>query len=448
MKMLFLPILVVLVMAAGCVPSGPITIVTSNQPPTAYIDSISPTEPSGGETVTFDSHGTDSDGTVVAYRWRSSIDGALSAKATFETSALSEGEHTIYLKVQDNNGDWSEEVSSTVIVTGEAAALPVVSAFGADPGSIVEGESSTLSWKVSGAATVSIDHGVGSVALTGTRTVSPVTTTTYTLTATNEVGSITATAQVTVSAGPPAGLPVIGFFTAEPGSITAGDSSTLSWNVSDATVVTIEPGVGAVAAAGSTPVSPAATTSYTLTATNATGAVIAVATVVVGAAPPAEQTVTLDPESMETGSIYSDLHITSDTLAGDTATNTSVRAYFSFDIASLEGVDVTSAEVRFTPLSTAGYPWSKLGGLWIDRVDYGERALLGADFLLEGTELTDSPLAAVPVAIDVTLAVQSAADAGDPRFQVRTRFHVPVHEDGGEDSIRFLTATLIVAYLE
>ena len=214
--------------------------------------------------------------------------------------------------------------------------------------------------------------------------------------------------------------------------------------------MTIEPGVGAVAAAGSTPVSPAATTSYTLTATNATGAVIALATVVVSAAPPVEQTVTLDPVStpQETGSIYYDGHITSDTLAGDTATNTSVRAYFSFDIASLEGVDVTSAEVRFTPLSTAGYPWSKLGGLWIDRVDYGERALLGADFLLEGTELTDSPLAAVPVAIDVTLAVQSAADAGDPRFQVRTRFHVPVHEDGGEDSIRFLTATLIVAYLE
>ena len=366
MKRLFLPVLVVLVMAAGCVPGGPITIVTSNQPSTAYIDSISPTEASLGETVAFDGHGTDPDGTVVAYRWRSSIDGALSAKATFETSALSEGEHTIYLKVQDNNGDWSEEVSSTVIVSEAAVAAPVVNAFGADPGSIVEGESSTLSWDVSGAATVSIDHRVGSVALTGSRTISPGT-----------------------------------------------------------------------------------TTSYTLTATNATGALIAVATVVVSAAPPAEQTVTLDPVSTpkETGSIYSDGHIISDTLAGDTATNMSVRAYFSFDIESLAGVDVTSAQLTFTPLSIAGAPWSKLGGLWVDRVNYGERALHATDFVLGDTPLTGL-LAAAPAVIDVTSAVQPAVDGGDPRFQVRTRFHVPVYGDDAEDSMRFLTATLTVIYLE
>jgi len=187
-------------MAVGCVPSGPITIVTSNQPPTAYIDSISPTEASFGETVAFDGHGTDPDGTVVAYRWRSSIDEALSAKASFESSSLSEGEHDIYLKVQDNNGAWSEEVSSTVTITQEVVALPVIICFDATPGSIVEGESSTLSWDVSGAATASLDQGIGSVALSGTRTVSPGTTTVYTLTATNEAGSTTATAQVMVSA--------------------------------------------------------------------------------------------------------------------------------------------------------------------------------------------------------------------------------------------------------
>ena len=189
---------VILMMAVGCVPSGPITIVTSNQPPTAYIDSISPTEASFGETVAFDGHGTDPDGTVVAYRWRSSIDEALSAKASFETSSLSEGEHDIYLKVQDNNGAWSEEVSSTVVIS--AAAPPVIDSFDASPRSIVKGESSTLSWEVSEATTVSIVHGIGGVALTATKAVSPRRTTTYTLTATNESGTTTATAQVVVSA--------------------------------------------------------------------------------------------------------------------------------------------------------------------------------------------------------------------------------------------------------
>ncbi|GFP43692.1 hypothetical protein HKBW3C_02821, partial [Candidatus Hakubella thermalkaliphila] len=81
----------------------------------------------------------------------------------------------------------------------------------------------------------------------------------------------------------PVGLPVINSFTASPGSITAGGSSTLSWNVSNATSVTIDRGIGAVASVGSRGVSPATTTSYILTATNAAGSVTATTQVVVEA---------------------------------------------------------------------------------------------------------------------------------------------------------------------
>jgi len=88
-----------------------------NIPPVAYIDSILPADSLVGEVISFDGHGTDIDGTVVAYRWRSGIDGELSSKASFETSGLSEGEHIIYLKVQDNNGAWSEEVYSNVVIS-------------------------------------------------------------------------------------------------------------------------------------------------------------------------------------------------------------------------------------------------------------------------------------------------------------------------------------------
>jgi len=45
---------------------------------------------------------------------------------------------------------------------------------------------------------VSIDQGIGNVALSGTRDVSPGETTIYTLTATNEAGSVNATVQITV----------------------------------------------------------------------------------------------------------------------------------------------------------------------------------------------------------------------------------------------------------
>jgi hypothetical protein len=79
--------------------------------------------------------------------------------------------------------------------------------------------------------------------------------------------------QVTVSGmpSPPGGLPVVNYFTADPPVISAGGSTTLSWSVSNATSVTIDPGVGPVGLVGTAPASPATSTNYTLTATNAAG---------------------------------------------------------------------------------------------------------------------------------------------------------------------------------
>ena len=64
------------------------------------------------------------------------------------------------------------------------------------------GAASTLTWSSTNATTVSINQGIGTVAASGTRSVSPTATTTYTVTATNAAGSVTATATVTVSAAP------------------------------------------------------------------------------------------------------------------------------------------------------------------------------------------------------------------------------------------------------
>ncbi len=67
--------------------------------------------------------------------------------------------------------------------------------------------------------------------------------------------------------------PSILLFTATPSEINSGASSTLKWGVKDATSVTIDQGVGEVAANGSKELSPSKTTAYTLTATNAGGTV-------------------------------------------------------------------------------------------------------------------------------------------------------------------------------
>ncbi|GEM_PF-436108 len=177
----------------------------------------------------------------------------------------------------------------TGLTVTTSAESPVISSFGTDPPTIAAGESSTLSWSVVGATTVSIDQGIGNVALSGRRAVVPGATTVYTLTATNSAGmSATATAQVIVSgapSAPAASLPVVNSFTASPSIITAGSSTTLSWNVSNATSVAINPGVGTFASSGATIVSPAATTAYTLTATNAAGSTTATTQVTVSGAP-------------------------------------------------------------------------------------------------------------------------------------------------------------------
>jgi peptidoglycan-associated lipoprotein len=84
---------------------------------------------------------------------------------------------------------------------------------------------------------------------------------------------------------PPPAKPSI-TFSAEPGSIERGQSSTLRWSVSDATSVSIDNGIGTVQGNGSRRVFPSDSTTYTLTATGAGGTETATASVNVAAPPP------------------------------------------------------------------------------------------------------------------------------------------------------------------
>jgi len=78
------------------------------------------------------------------------------------------------------------------------------------------------------------------------------------------------------------GPPAVAAFTANPATITAGQSSTLDWGaVSNATSVTVDQGIGAVQAPGARVVSPGTTTIYTLTVTGCGGTIERQATVIV-----------------------------------------------------------------------------------------------------------------------------------------------------------------------
>jgi hypothetical protein len=74
--------------------------------------------------------------------------------------------------------------------TTNKSQLPVIQ-FTVNPTGIAPGGTAVLSWTVTNATSVSIDHGIGTVSLTGTKSVSPTAPTTYKLTALNDSGSMT-----------------------------------------------------------------------------------------------------------------------------------------------------------------------------------------------------------------------------------------------------------------
>jgi phospholipase C len=173
--------------------------------------------------------------------------------------------------------------------TTGASAPPTVN-ISANPASISAGSSSTLTVTATNAAQVMITGSDGTKyslqVAGGTQAVSPSATTTYTATASGTGGSTTANATVTVTASTTAQPTVT--IVANPASIAAGNSSTLTVAATNATQVTITGSDGSSynlpAAGGTQSVTPTATTTYTATATGTGGKATATATVTIAPA--------------------------------------------------------------------------------------------------------------------------------------------------------------------
>ncbi|HWK85622.1 MAG TPA: DUF1565 domain-containing protein [Caldimonas sp.] len=92
-------------------------------------------------------------------------------------------------------------VTASSAVTVAAPVAPTITSFTATPASLpLGGGSVTLNWTTTGATALSIDHGVGDVGGLTSKVVNVAADTTFTLTASNAVGSVTGTAGVVIAA--------------------------------------------------------------------------------------------------------------------------------------------------------------------------------------------------------------------------------------------------------
>lgn len=123
---------------------------------------------------------------------------------------------------------------------------PTITSFTATPSTLpTAGGSVTLAWVVTGATTLSIDQGVGSVSpvTSGNATAQVTATTTFTLTATNSGGTSTSTAKVTVAAP----ITVAGTVVDRSGTIAAGETVLITSGTFSENTVTAADGTFSIA---------------------------------------------------------------------------------------------------------------------------------------------------------------------------------------------------------
>jgi len=200
-----------------------------------------------------------------------SIDQGLGAEPVAGSQIVYPTSTTVYTLTASNIAG---ATTKSIVVTVNPA--PIVINIDANPAVIMSGASAALIWSVSGATSASIDQGVGSVSLSGNKLVSPTVTTTYTLTASGPAGTVSKSVVLTVNA------PITAVFNVDPNIIGVGDLASLHWDVTGATSVSIDQGIGEVPPVGSKVVYPYYSTTYTLTASSTCCSVSKTAALTVG----------------------------------------------------------------------------------------------------------------------------------------------------------------------
>jgi hypothetical protein len=300
----------------------------------------------------------------------------------------------------------------TIVLPGNSAApqsgdgKPVIEYFTASPANIQPGGSSTISWKVTGASDIKIAPEIGPTGPEIAITIYPNNTTTYTLTASNTVGSTSRIVVVNVATGLPGQAQSGEVLNPLPGDLPgqSGSAKTLILNL-----LPYESGSLVKN-----------TTSYTRSTA---------------------------------------------VCAGDNIANLASRAFLSFDLSSLSpGVVISEAILDMSGYTITGSPtytassWGNMGALEVYQYQYGSFDGLGrlaydATVPASGSfRITEST--GMPLKLDVTTSsgginvVQRLLADGQTRCQFRVQFFTSTNWDSKADMVCMESAVLRIKFQE
>ena len=192
--------------------------------------------------------------------------------------------------------NWEYTAGITFLIGGKSAPAPApvpapippspTSSLSVVPGSIIKGEKATLNWSSQNVTSCSMTPDVGPVDAQGSMTIAPSISTTYYLTCNGPGGTSNNASSITVSEPPMAPLAPTSSLSVNPLSITKGEAATLEWTSMNAVKCDIQPDIGPVQPQGTTKITPAADTAYTLNCSGPGGSTTSMVNLSVVVPPP------------------------------------------------------------------------------------------------------------------------------------------------------------------
>lgn len=271
-----------------CACSSSHTTGTGSNPPT-LVFSATTNSISSGQSVTLNWQATNATSVTITATAGTSTRTVTTSSQVAGSVTDSPSQTTTYSAVATGTGGNSPAQSATVQVA--QGVPPTITQFSVNPSTVNSGQTTTLTWTTENATsvtitpTISVPEDSGALPTSASAVVPVSTSTTFSITATGPGGS-TGPQTVTVS------VPVTLALNASPNTIVPGESSTLSWQVTNGspTSLSITDASGATVCnpcalpGGTATVTPAATDTYTATAASGSNSILQSTTVTVSAA--------------------------------------------------------------------------------------------------------------------------------------------------------------------